>query len=172
MISLRRSQRSCSASTGHWPTESQPDCSSLLLFSSPDHQRAAALFPFSSVLCRPSSTTRQRTIISWISSVVGRASRVLRARRFAFGVQSVGNAQGCEIDGGIVPSKNRPQVSFLIARAKSLSLRMPRMKIPALLLTALANLREETTSFRKMLQHNKARTRTFTYAYDSTHAFV
>jgi len=46
------------------------------------------------------------------------------------------------------------------------------MKIPALLLTALANLREETTSFRKMLQHNKARTRTFTYAYDSTHAFV
>jgi len=48
---------------------------------------------------------------------------------FAFGVQSVDNTLGGEVDGGIVLSNNRCQVSFLIARAKSFSPGMSRMKI-------------------------------------------
>ena len=48
---------------------------------------------------------------------------------FAIGVQSVGNTLGGESDGGIVALNDRCHVSFLIARAKSFSLWMPRMKI-------------------------------------------
>jgi len=48
-------------------------------------------------------------------------------RIFAFGVQSVGNTLGCEIDCGIVPSNNRCHVSFLIASVTSFSLWMSRM---------------------------------------------
>lgn len=50
-------------------------------------------------------------------------------RIFAFGVQSVGNMLGREIDDGIAPSNNRRHVSFLIARAKSFTLWMSRMKV-------------------------------------------
>ena len=42
---------------------------------------------------------------------------VRRDQIFAFGVQSVGNTLGLEIGGGIIPSNNRCQVSFLLARA-------------------------------------------------------
>jgi len=50
-------------------------------------------------------------------------------RIFTFGVQPVGNTLGREIDGEIVPSKNRCQVFFPIARAESFSLWVTRMKI-------------------------------------------
>ncbi len=43
--------------------------------------------------------------------------------------QPVGNTLGLEIDGEIVPSKNRCQASFLIACDKTFFLWMPRMKI-------------------------------------------
>jgi len=49
-------------------------------------------------------------------------------RIFTFGVQSVSNTLGREIDGEIVPSNNRCQVFFPIARAKLFPLEMPRMK--------------------------------------------
>jgi len=44
-------------------------------------------------------------------------------------VQSVGNTQCCEIDGGIVSSDNRCQNSFPLTRAELFSFWMPRMKI-------------------------------------------
>ena len=50
-----------------------------------------------------------------------------QGRTFAFGTQSVDNALGREIDGGIVPSNDHCRVLFLIARAKAFSLWMSRM---------------------------------------------
>jgi len=54
---------------------------------------------------------------------------VWREQIFAFGVQSVGNTLGRESDRGMVPSNKRGYISSLIARAKSSSLWMSRMKV-------------------------------------------